>query len=443
MLNIILIIFVLGYILITLEHRYYIHKAVTAALLGATLWSVIAIMGGVGIEQATEKTGAEIFSLIMFLLVAMTLIEILTHYGFFDYIRAKILGLGLGDYHQFWIMGIVTFFLSAVVDNLTATLVMLAIATRFFKGKSLLIVVSGIVIAANAGGAWSPIGDVTTIMLWLAKKFTASEIILWGILPSFALFAVSMFMLSRGISKKKKDDITEEEISISRSEWAVISLALASFGLPLVAHQIGLPPYFGLLFGLGLVGFVIAIFRRSHRMKATIDVADSIFVDEIGKGNATSTHLTAEIDKKFANTDIAALVFFAGILLSVSALDHVGILEKASASLLGETPSIWRIFFGTSILGMFSAIVDNIPLTAAAMQIITVTDPAIWALLALAVGTGGSLLVIGSAAGVVAMGQIKELKFFEYIKIATFPAFAGYAVALVVWLLEYYIFRMM
>jgi Na+/H+ antiporter NhaD/arsenite permease-like protein len=443
MLNIILVIFVLGYVLITLEHRYYIHKAVTAALLGATLWGIIAIMGGGGIEQATEKTGSEIFSLIMFLLVAMTLVEVLTHYGFFDYIRAKILGLGFGDYRQFWIIGIVTFFLSAVVDNLTATLVMLAIATRFFKGKSLLIVVSGIVIAANAGGAWSPIGDVTTIMLWLAKKFTASEIMLWGFLPSMSLFVVSMLMLSKGVSKERKDDVTEEEISISRSEWTVIFLALASFGLPLVAHQIGLPPYFGLLFGLGIVGFAIAIFRRLHHVNNVTDIADSIFVDEIVKETTISTHLTAEIDKKFANTDIAALVFFAGILLSVSALDHVGILEKASASLLGETPSIWRIFFGTSILGMFSAIVDNIPLTAAAMQIITVTDPAIWVLLALAVGTGGSLLVIGSAAGVVAMGQIKELRFFDYIKIATFPAFVGYAVALGVWLVEYYIFRMM
>ncbi|MCI0532799.1 sodium:proton antiporter NhaD [bacterium] len=433
----IILTFVIGYIFITLEHRYHLHKAITAAALGAFLWIVIALGGG-EVEHATEIIGAEIFGLIIFLLAAMTLVEILIHYRFFDFIRSKILKLGLDDYRQLWVIGIISFFLSAVIDNLTATLVMLAVATRFFKGQNLLIAAAGIVIAANAGGAWSPIGDITTIMLWIAEKFTVGEIIAWGFFPSAAIFAVSMFFLGRGIKRDTRDAI-EEKITLSRSEWIIISLALLSFPLPVMVHSIGLQPYFGLVFGLGIVGIAIAITRGLLQKKM-----QSLHHDEAATLVASAspeTHLTADIEKNLARTDIAALLFFAGILLAVGALGHIGVLDSISHALLGADPGLSRFFVGNAVLGIFSAIVDNIPLTAAAMEIIKVTDPAIWVLLALAVGTGGSLLVIGSAAGVVAMGKVKDLTFFKYVSIATLPALFGYAAGLGVWLVQYIIFR--
>jgi Na+/H+ antiporter NhaD/arsenite permease-like protein len=428
-------VFVAGYVLITLEHRYQLHKAITAALLGALLWLMIAFKEGAAVKESTEKAGAEIFALVLFLLAAMTLVEILVHYRLFDWIRFRLLALGLNDYKQLWVISGFTFFLSPVIDNLTATLVMLAIAGRFFRGRNLMVAAATIVIAANAGGAWSPIGDITTIMLWLAEKFTATEIMAWGFLPSVALLIVSTWLLGRKIHSDTRD-VVEETVTLSRSEKVIVGFALGSFPLPLLFSRLGLEPYFGLIFGLGIVGMLIAAFRlaaaRSLGLGAhlTGDVLDS--VDDSHK-----THLTSDIEKKLARIDIASLLFFAGILLAVAALDHLGVLDAISHVLLGDQPGVWRYVAGNSALGVLSAIVDNIPLTAAAIGIFKTKDPAVWSLLALTVGTGGSMLVIGSAAGVVAMGRVKELTFFSYMRLATWPAAAGYVVAIGAWWLQY------
>jgi Na+/H+ antiporter NhaD/arsenite permease-like protein len=168
--------------------------------------------------------------------------------------------------------------------------------------------------------------------------------------------------------------------------------------------------------GLGIVGILVSIFRTTHKHP---------------------THLEAQIDGFLQKIDLASLLFFAGILLAVGALRHLGILADISAALFGANPELWRLILGNSVLGVLSAIVDNIPLTAAAMTIVSSTDPAIWVLLALAVGTGGSLLVIGSAAGVVAMGMVKELTFGKYLRHVTFPALVGYIVAIVIWYTQY------
>jgi len=419
------LIFVAGYVLITLEHRFGLHKALPAAALGAGLWILIGIFeGGEGLTHALDEVGAEIFGLIIFLMAAMTLVEILTHYRFFDLIRVKIYSLGLTDVKQLWVIGAVAFFLSAIIDNLTATLVMLAISTRFFGGGNLLRAAAIVVISANAGGAWSPIGDVTTIMLWLADKFTALEVITWGFLPSIALFFVSTYMLTRNVTQDTKDK-KEEKVTLTLSEKFIIGTALGSFLLPFFVSRIGLEPYFGLIFGVGLVGLMIAFFSLQAKKKEKI---------------SGQTHLTANLEEQLSRIDLASLIFFTGILLAVGALEHLGILDFISHTLLGEAPSLARLIFGNSMLGVLSAIMDNIPLTAAAIDILHTTDPAIWVLLALTVGTGGSLLVIGSAAGVVAMGKVKELNFFRYIKIATLPAASGYAVAILVWVAQYLIF---
>lgn len=421
-------IFVLGYLLITLEHYWRVNKSITATALAGTLWGIIALSGVYDhhtVEEALHHVSGETFSLVAFLLAAMTLVEILVHYRFFDWLRAKLFALGLKDVAQLVLISSIAFFLSAIIDNLTTTIVMVQISRRFFNGKNLLIAAGSVVVAANAGGAFSPVGDVTTIMIWLADKFSAFEIMLWGFLPSFALLLVSTFLFARQIEGDSQDDqpVTHEAVRFSRSEKVVITATFGSFTLPLVAHLVGLPPFMGILFGVGMVGLIIGF-----------------FVNTLGEQHS---HLSVDIEKLLGKLDITSLLFFIGILFAVDALAFLGILDQISNSLFGEAPAVARLIAGSVLLGGFSAIVDNIPLTAAALDILETTDFRLWVLLALCVGTGGSMLAIGSAAGVVAMGMVKELTFKQYLKIATLPAALGYLAAIVVWCIQYYIATML
>jgi Na+/H+ antiporter NhaD/arsenite permease-like protein len=417
------IIFVMGYVLITLEHYWKINKSVTATALASILWGAIALGDSEHsvVEAALHDLSGETFSLVVFLLAAMTLVEILVHYRFFDLLRVKLFALGLKDNAQLVLIAGIAFVLSAIIDNLTTTIVMVQIARRFFKGKNLLIAAGAIVVAANAGGAFSPVGDVTTIMLWLAGKFTALQVLTWGFLPAVALMGVSTWLFMREITGSTTDERPVQEIvTLSASEKTIIGLSFASFVLPLVAHLVGLPPFMGLLFGVGIVGLAIGFF--------------------VNTSGAQETHLSLDIEKLLEKVDITSLLFFIGILFAVGALGFLGVLDQISAGLFGEDPATSRLIAGSVLLGAFSAIVDNIPLTAAAIDILQTTDFRIWVLLAMCVGTGGSMLVIGSAAGVVAMGMVKELTFKQFLKIATIPAAAGYAAAIFVWYMQYVLF---
>lgn len=418
------IIFVLGYILITLEHFWKINKSLTATALAAILWAALAVTGADHhlMEEALHLLSAETFSLVVFLLAAMTLVEILVHYRFFDLLRIKLLALGLNDRSQLILISTIAFFLSAIIDNLTTTIVMIQIVRRFFKGKNLLIAAGSIVVAANAGGAFSPVGDVTTIMIWLAGKFTAMEIIMWGFLPALSVLLVSMFFFVRQIEGDSADEkiTTSENVVLTLSDKVVISAAFLSFTLPPLAHLFGLPPFMGMLFGVGVVGLLVGLFANTSKNK--------------------ESHLSMDIEKLLGKLDITSLLFFIGILFAVGALAFLGILDQISASLFGPDPAPARLIAGSVLLGVFSAILDNIPLTAAALDILQTTDFRMWVLLAICVGTGGSMLVIGSAAGVVAMGMVKELSFQQYLKIAAFPAAAGYVAGILVWYLQYTFF---
>ncbi|MFN3188187.1 MAG: sodium:proton antiporter NhaD [Candidatus Paceibacteria bacterium] len=424
MLLVVSVIFVLGYVLITMEHQFKVNKSITATALAATLWGLIALSGYDThlIEETIHHLSAETFSLIAFLLAAMTLVEILVHYRFFDWLRIKLFSLGLEDRAQLIIVAILSFFLSAIIDNLTTTIVMVQIARRFFKGKNLLVAAGTIVVASNAGGAFSPVGDVTTIMLWLAGKFSAIEIIVWGFLPSLAILLVSTTMFARQIVGDSKDDkpVTHEVVLMSRSEKIVIGAAFASFTLPPLAHFVGLPPFMGLLFGVGVVGLLVGWFANTLPKR--------------------ESHLALDIEKLLGKVDITSLLFFIGILFAVGSLGFLGILDMISNTLFGDDPAFSRLVAGSVVLGAISAIFDNIPLTAAAIDILQTNDFHIWVLLAICVGTGGSMLVIGSAAGVVAMGMIKELSFKDYLKIAALPAAVGYVSAILVWYVQYIIF---
>lgn len=418
------LVFIIGYIIITLEHHWNVNKSITATAIAAIIWGGIAIAGydHALIEEAIHHLSSETFSLVVFLLSAMTLVEILVHYRFFDLLRAKLFALGLQDNAQLVLISALAFVLSAIIDNLTTTIVMVQIARRFFKGKNLLVAVGTIVVAANAGGAFSPVGDVTTIMIWLAGKFTAAEIILWGFLPSLAIYLVSMFFFVRQIEGDTADDkpVTQEQVLLTPSDKAIIVTAFASFGLPPLAHFFGLPPFMGLMFGVGIVGLMVAWFANTSAHR--------------------ESHLSMDIEKLLGKIDITSLLFFVGILFAVGALGFLGILDQISNALFGEDPAVSRLIAGSILLGVFSAILDNIPLTAAALDILQTTDFRLWVLLAICVGTGGSMLVIGSAAGVVAMGMVKELTFKQYFKIAAFPAAIGYVAGITVWYIQYLLF---
>lgn len=413
-----LALFVFGYAAITLEHRWRTHKSGVGLALAGVLWLLVATSGieRDHLSHAIEIAGAEVFGLIVFLLAAMTLVEVMLHFGFFDVLQEKLSKRGLDARKQFLLIAVLTFFLSALLDNLTVTIIMIQIARRFYKGELLYPVAAGIVVAANAGGAWSPIGDVTTIMLWLAEKFSAVDIITQAIIPAMVLAGVSVALIARHVPKEPLEKTELKRDGLTRVKKIIIGMAFASFTLPIGMNLIGLPPYMGLLLGLGLVWLMIEV--SQHPQIAKLD---------------GETRVEAMLSK----TDLASIKFFIGILLAVSALATLGVLEHISTLAFGADPSFNRLIMGNSMLGLFSAIVDNVPLTAIAIDVIHVHDPAVWVMLALAVGTGGSALVIGSAAGVVAMGMVRGLNFGRYMKIATVPVLIGYVAGIATWYLQH------
>lgn len=410
-----IIIFLIGYVIISQEHVVKISKTSISLIIGVVLWFLVIIGGNNNIGSALSEAGSEIFGLVIFLLSAMTLVEILTHYGLFDYIYTQLVKLHLEDKAQFFIIAFLTFTFSAFLDNLTTTIVFLQIASRFFSGKNLLKSAAAIVIAANAGGAFSPIGDVTTTMLWLANKFTIQTIITQAFFPSLTAFLVSTLLIGKSITVDTKDKI-EKVIRLGRTEWLIISLCLFSFLLPLFMTVLHLPPYIGLLFGLGIIWLVVDLAKQR---------------------TPHSSSLSMSIEKFFQKTDIASLYFFIGILMAIAALRHIGVLDEISNMVFTETPSETRIITGNIVIGGLSAVFDNIPLTAAAIDIVKTVDPSLWVLLAFTVGVGGSLLLIGSAPGIIAMTIEKELTFGAYLKIATLPALVAYCLGIIIWFVQY------
>jgi len=410
------IVFIFGYLLIALESKLRVSKSAFALAMGGILWIILGLHDSELVHTEIVPVSYDIFSIVVFLLASMSLVEILVHYRTFDVIRGKIFKYHFSDQKQFFVIVGLSFLFSSVIDNLTATIVMITIARQFFKGRNLLVVAVGIVISANAGGAFSPIGDVTTIMLWLAHKFDAVEILSQGFVPSLALFVVMSYLLSKKI--KESGDDTQDEIvtTLLPTEKLIIGLVGVSFFLPIGAKAIGLPPVLGILLGLGITWIVIDILKSINRH---------------------NTHLTASVEHLIQKTDISSLKFFIGILLSVSALGALGILDHVSGFVYGSSQSVTHAIGGNVALGMISSLLDNIPLTAIAIDILHIQNASVWVLLALTVGTGGSLLAFGSAAGVVAMGMVKDLTFEEYFKIGFVPAFLSFLALVGVWYLQY------
>ena len=414
--------FFFGYVLIAFEQKFNTHKAAVALIMGGTLWFLAAMLnhGTPEFKGHSDATAINVFSVIAFSLASMALIEILAHYRFFDFIQQQLLRIKIGGKGQFVLLLTLCFLLSGVLDNISLTIAFIQVARRFFTGKNLILAGGAIVMASNAGGAWSPIGDVTSLLLWMGGKISAIDMITTAFIPTLALTITTGYLIYRQLDSDgfaSKDD-KEEKVVLSLSEKLVIGAALFAFVMPIFASMVGVEPYIARLFGLGITWAVIELMRQKSRQPH-------------------KSHLTANIEKIIQTVDLASIKFLMGILLSVGALGALGVLGYVSSVAVGQNPSEAWLISLSAMLGLLSSVMDNSALVAIAMQVFPIEDPRIWGLVGITAGTGGSIMIFSSAAGVVAMGSLKQLTVANYTKYITIPALIGLGVGIGVWLLMY------
>ena len=415
-----IIIFILGYAFIALEHPLKINKSASALLLAAIIWSVFALMGPGFEHHALVSHLGETSEILFFLLGAMTIVEIVDRHEGFRIITDKI--TTKNKRKLLWVISILTFFMSAVLDNLTTSIVMVALLRKLIDDKHERWFFAGMVIlAANSGGAWSPIGDVTTIMLWIKGNVTAAKIIMETFIPSLVSMVVPLtaitFMMKGDVKRPELCEADDSCPSISKKQSNIIFfLGVGSLlFVPVFKTITHLPPYLGILFGLGLMWVVTEIMHVAN------------------KDNYSKLNVGAVLQK----VDTPSVLFFLGILMAVAALQTAGHLDLLSKTL----DKIGDIYIINLIIGVLSSIVDNVPLVAAAMGMYPIATPemlatnpelyhfvqdgAFWEFLAYCAGTGGSILIIGSAAGVAVMGM-EKIDFIWYLKKISIWALIGY-----------------
>ena len=424
MILLISVIFVLGYVAITLEHPIKINKAATALLTGVLCWSVFALFTGnkhLVVENLLEHLG-ELSGILFFLMGAMTIVELIDAHDGFEMIKEKI--QTRSKKKLVWLVSGFTFFFSAILDNLTTTIVMVSLLRKMIPNKKeRLLFVGLIVIAANAGGAWSPIGDVTTTMLWIGNQITTGSIILKIFLPSLICVLIPTFLIAsklKGEIKPVKD--TQRNINFTTSKKERNTVFWVGVGslifVPIFKTITHLPPYMGILFGLGMMWVITELIHHEK--------------DEEEKGLLSVNHALRKIDT-------SSVLFFLGILLSVAALQSTGILGDLA---IWMDKTIGNVNIIIISIGFLSAIVDNVPLVAAAQGMYGMeqfpTDHYFWVFLAYCAGTGGSALIIGSAAGVAAMGM-EKIDFFWYVKKISWLAVIGYLAGAAAFILQNYL----
>ncbi|OWY19039.1 sodium:proton antiporter [Sphingobacteriales bacterium UPWRP_1] len=404
----IIIIFIIGYLAITLEHPLRIDKAVSAILLGVVCWSVFALFSENHHhteEQLTELL-PEIMNILFFLLGAMTIVELIDIHEGFGVITNFIT---TGNKRKLlFTTSILAFFLSAVLDNLTTAIVMASLLRKLIANKEdRLVFASMIVIAANAGGAWSPIGDVTTTMLWIGNRISAFNIIEDLFFPSLICLIVPLFFqmfLLKGSYEAREIKTTFKTIDFERNLILWLGIGCLVF-VPIFKTITHLPPFMGMFLGVGIMWLATELLHRGKHH------------DE--KHQFSTIHALSRIDS-------ASILFFFGILAAVGCLGAIGVLEHAAIFLSNTVGNLDLIIF---LIGILSSVVDNVPLVAAVMKMYSLeqfsTDHTIWIFLAYCAGTGGSMLIIGSAAGVAIMG-IEKIEFFWYVRKISFLAFIGY-----------------
>ncbi len=443
----IIIIFVVGYLAIALEHPIKINKTASALLTAVICWTIFTVSGApetllsserylhfihelgekaaslsageLHLEYVIEQLGHhlnEISQILFFLMGAMTIVELVdAHHGFkfiTDRIKTK------NPIVLLWVVCGVAFFLSAVLDNLTTTIVMVSLIRKMIPDKQMRLFFAGmIVISANAGGAWSPIGDVTTTMLWIGGQISAASIMKSILIPSIVCAVVPLiyltFTLKGTLGDFKESKNTEGSKVTSGNLMLAIGVG-ALISVPIFKTVTHLPPYMGMLLGLGVL-WVVSELINPH-------------LDEVERKHYTAGHALTKID-------MPSVLFFLGILLAVGSLQSMGTLANF-ASYLNDTIGDNRIII--TLIGVLSAIVDNVPLVAASMGMYSMEmypmDDFIWTYLAYCAGTGGSILIIGSAAGVAAMGM-EKIEFGWYLKRISLLAALGYFAGAAVYLL--------
>lgn len=413
-----IILFVLGYIGIIFEESVAFNKSGVALLMAAGMWTVRAFAAPSPAEAVLELNEqlAEVSQIVFFLMGAMTIVETVdAHQGFkvvTDVINTK------NSKSLFWIIGGITFFMSAVLDNLTTTIVMVSLLRKLIKEPNQRRFFGGmVVIAANAGGAWTPIGDVTTTMLWINGNITTVNTMTDLFIPSVVSIVVplvAMSFLCEEVQGEQKEGLNMAESRFAPRGKLVFGAGLASLlFVPAFKSLTGLPPYLGMLLGLGALW---------------------LLTDAIHYGESERQQL--KVPYALSKIDTQGVLFFLGILLSIGCLDSAGILRSLAVFLDNNIPSTEVV---ATAIGIASAIIDNVPLVAATMGMYSVSDypvdDSLWQLIAYCAGTGGSMLIIGSAAGVAFMGMEKA-DFGWYAKKVTPWAATGYFAGIGAYLLQ-------
>lgn len=425
--------FVIGYAFIALESVTKINKAAIAVLMCVVCWTLLAL-GYAGLalpdfelNESIEKNLGEAGTTLFFLMGAMTIVEIVDQHGGFNWVRGALASKTKRS--LLWKIAFMTAILSAVLDNLTTSIVMIMILRKLVQDKQDRIWYAVcVIIAANAGGAFSPIGDVTTIMLWNGKMITALGVISEIIVPSFIAFIVPTAVMQLHLKGElpKIEDKREAEISHITKNERIMIFCLGVGGLccvPVFHTVTELPAFMGIL---GVLGVLWCVTELIYRKKEEHDP------------------MAKRVTKMLSRIDLSTIMFFLGILMAVAVLSEIGVLTSIG-KWLDET--IGNDYLVTGAIGVLSSIVDNVPLVAGAMKMYVVdsapnlmVDGIFWQLLAYCAGVGGSMLIIGSAAGVVVMG-LERISFGWYMKNVTWIAFVGYVAGIVCyWLEKTYLF---
>ena len=424
---ILITIFTLGYLAITLEHSLKIDKLIPALAMMSILWALIAVfqlpvfnvdtilkeLKPSHVEEVLLHHLGKTSEIIIFLLGAMTIVEIIDYFNGFATIKRIIKtkskkGLLI-------IFSFLAFILSAIIDNLTATIILITILQKVIKERNTRIWFAGmIVIAANTGGSWSPIGDVTTTMLWIGNKVTTLKLIIYLLIPSLVCMAVPLLLATTLPAFKGNipDELANENGDTHKYGASMLYIGLSAIILvPVFKTLTHLPPYLGMMLSLAVVATFAEYFSSAKFGFTSIDIEHDEY----------SSH--SPVHSSLSKIELPSILFFLGILLAVAALESLGILFEFADSLNLAIPNSDILVM---LLGIGSAIIDNVPLVAASMGMFSeVIDHPLWHFIAFSAGTGGSMLIIGSAAGVVAMG-LEKIEFFWYLKKISWLALVGF-----------------
>jgi Na+/H+ antiporter NhaD/arsenite permease-like protein len=418
MLELIIATFIIGYLLIALEHPLKINKSGSAIFMGVLIWSIYTIGWPESdtVSEMSHHLGA-ISEILFFLVGAMTIVEIVDAHDGFNLITNRI--TTRSKLRLIWIISLLAFFLSAILDNLTTAIVMVSLTRKLIERRDQRLFFAGmIVIAANAGGAWSPIGDVTTTMLWIGGQITTLNIIKMLILPSIVCVLVPLIYITLFQRKSMEGELPAmKKKSLDRENKVIFFLGVGGLiFVPVFKQLTHLPPYVGILFVLGFLWIISDIIHRKKNQEVK---------EKYSASNA------------LMRIDMPSLLFFLGILLAVAGLESLHVLKEVAIWMDDTIGNKDIIVLG---IGLLSAIVDNVPLVAASMGMYDLSvypaDHKIWVFIAYCAGTGGSVLIIGSAAGVAAMGM-EKIDFIWYLKKISFIALLGYLSGAAVYLVQF------